>query len=279
MANSKQKKVIFLGDIVGRPGRQVVKDYLDAKKSLENNENYFVIANVENASGGFGLSEKNHNELIETGIDCFTSGNHIWDRKEIFNYIGNSDRLIRPINYPVQTTPGVGSKVFELEECKIGVINVLGRIFMPPIDSPWEVVENEVKKIKELTNIIIIDFHAEATAEKMCFARWCASLGISALIGTHTHVQTSDAQIISSEAGKTAYITDAGFCGCTEGVIGMDYTSSLTRLKDSLPERFEVLNSGNKEANGVEICIDINSGDAIDIKSFKFTKNNNEVID
>ncbi|MBR2525860.1 YmdB family metallophosphoesterase [bacterium] len=256
MENNKLK-ILFFGDVVGRIGRNAITDYL-----RENKQNYdFIILNAENASHGFGLTQKNYNQLAEVGINCFTSGNHIWDKKEIFNYIDNADKLIRPMNYP-QGTKGVGYRIFNLGEYKICVMNFLGRVFMQPLDSQWKLFEDEINKIKEITPIVIIDFHAEATAEKICFAKFCASFGISAFIGTHTHVQTADEQIMSG----MAYITDAGFCGAENGVIGMEYTTSLTRMTTCLPERFEVAQDNVAILNAVEFTIDAFTGKATEIK-------------
>jgi len=221
----------------------------------------FLIANVENASHGFGLTEKNYNELSGYGINCFTSGNHIWDKKEIFNYINKAVKLLRPINYPAKT-PGVGSRVFEIGDTKIAVINALGRVFMQPIDSPWEILKKEVKKLKKITPIVLIDFHAEATAEKVCLGRFCSELGLTAFFGTHTHIQTADEKIINN----MAYITDAGFCGALESVIGMDFATSLKRLQTSLPERYEVADLKVAQVNAVELLIDSKTGSALDIK-------------
>lgn len=254
-------KIIFFGDIVGRLGRRAVGEYLAALKSK--NDVDFAIANAENASHGFGLTEKNYNELCNYGFDCLTSGNHIWDKQEIFNYIDNADKLIRPTNYPKKTR-GVGSKVFEIGEYKIGVINALGRVFMNGYDSPWETVKKEVKKIKKITPNILIDFHAEATAEKICFGRYCSELGVSAVVGTHTHVQTADEKLIND----MAYITDVGFCGVSDSVIGMDYKTSLKRLSTGLPERYEIPKSKEVQINAVEIFIDAQTGKALGIKRF-----------
>lgn len=251
-------KVLFFGDLVGRPGRYAIKDFLE-----KNKQDYdFVIANVENASHGFGLTEKNYNELSEYGLNCMTSGNHIWDKKEIFNYIDKADKLVRPFNYP-GNTPGFGSRIFDLPNgIKIGVINVLGRVFMAPVESQWSVVKNEIIKLKEITPIIIVDFHAEATAEKICFGRFCADLGVSAFFGTHTHVQTADDQIVNN----MGYITDAGFCGTVDSVIGMDYRTSLNRFTTVIPERYDVADGNVVQINAVEIEIDQTSGHTVAIK-------------
>ncbi len=256
--DGKTIKILFLGDLVGRPGRFVVRDFL--KKQRENYD--FIIANVENASHGFGLTEKNYNEISEYGIDCMTSGNHIWDKREILNYIDKADKLVRPFNYP-NGTPGRGSRVFELDNgVKVAVINALGRVFMAPVDSQWETVADEIKRLKEITPIIIVDFHAEATAEKICFGRFCADLGASAFFGTHTHVQTADEQIVNN----MGYITDAGFCGTSDGVIGMEYNTSLNRFTTCIPERYEVADGNVVQINAVEVEIDSTSGHAVAIK-------------
>lgn len=273
--------VLFLGDIVGRPGRTIVKDFLQelgssalSCESIEKEGYDFIGANVENASHGFGLTHKNYNEFAEWGVDIMTSGNHIWDKKEVFEYIESADRLIRPMNYPT-TVPGVGSRIFEKNGISIGVINLLGRVFMPPIDSPWEILEKEVKRLKEITPIIIVDFHAEATAEKISFGYFADELGVSAVLGTHTHVQTADEKILKNGC---AYISDLGLCGASNAVIGMDYNSSLKRLVTGLPERFDVAPMDKTELRGVSITIDSQSGNAQCIKRICYEKNYCEVI-
>ena len=249
MSSLNEFKILFFGDLVGKIARKAVAKYIDNLKNTNNYPN-FVIANVENASHGFGLTQKNYNELSQAGIDCMTSGNHIWDKKEIFNYINDADKLIRPINYP-DNTPGVGVRIFEKNGIKIGVINALGRVFMPPINDPLVILKNEIEKIKDLTQFIIIDFHAEATAEKICIGRFLSELGVTAFIGTHTHVQTADEKIINN----MAYISDVGFCGSSDSVIGMEYSTSLKRLTTLLPERYEVATNPPCIINAVEISI------------------------
>ena len=239
---SKKFKLLFIGDIVGRSGRNAVKRFLVDEK---NNQNYdFIIANAENASHGFGLTQKNHNELLEMGINCLTSGNHIFDKKDILQYIDESNALVRPYNYH-KSVQGVGLREFD----DIIVINLLGKTFMPPINCPFCAIDNIMSNINK-NKIIFVDFHAEATAEKQSLARFSASLGVSALIGTHTHVQTADEQIIDN---KLAYHTDAGFCGSKNSVIGMEFETSVKRLLTSINERFEVETSYPIVFNGVEI--------------------------
>ena len=250
-------KIVFLGDITGRQGRTAVMSYVKSLK--DNDSSVFVIANIENASHGFGLTKKNYEDLTESGIDCFTSGNHIWDKKDIYEYIDDAVNLVRPINYPIGTK-GVGVRTFDINGQKLAVINALGRVFMPPMDSPWQVVTEEIKKLQaEGVEHIIIDFHAEATAEKICFAKYLAhtfNTEIKALIkgffGTHTHVQTADEQIYEG----MAYITDAGFCGSVDSVIGMEFETSMRRLSTGLPERYEISESPLTQINGVEVLID-----------------------
>ena len=258
ISDDKNIKILFFGDMVGRPGRLAVRDFL-----AENKQNFdVIIANVENASHGFGLTEKNYKEISEYGVDCMTSGNHIWDKKEIFNYISDAEKLVRPFNYPADTV-GQGSHVFELADgIKIGVINVLGRVFMSPVESQWTLVAEEIKRLKEITPIVIVDFHAEATAEKICFARFCSELGVSAFFGTHTHVQTADEQILNN----MGYITDAGFCGTYDSVIGMEYKTSLNRFTTVVPERYDVADGNVVQINAVEVEINPISGHAVAIR-------------
>ena len=272
--NMKELKILFFGDITGRQGRNAVKAFLSSPE----NKYDFVIANIENASHGFGLTKKNYEDLSNSGINCFTSGNHIWDKKDIYEYIDEADNIVRPINYP-DNTHGKGSQIFEINGEKICVINVLGRIFMPPIDSPWQIVVNEINLMKDQgVKHIFIDFHAEATAEKICFAKYLAKefntddfALIKGFFGTHTHVQTADEQIMNG----MAYITDAGFCGSNDGVIGMEFSTSLKRLSTSLPERYEVAQGKTSQINGVEVLI--NETAATQIKRINFIVDNNEI--
>ena len=260
---SKEFKLLFLGDVVGRPGRTIVKNYLDDVRVTDKYD--FIVLNAENASHGFGLTQKNHDEFLQMGVNCLTSGNHIWDKKDVFSYIDESQVLIRPYNYP--DAKGVGYRIFD----DIVVINLLGRTFMPPINCPFEALDEIVSRLKNECDfenkISFIDFHAEATAEKICFAKYAQSLGIKAVVGTHTHVQSSDEKIIN---GTCAYLTDAGFCGSSEGVIGMDYESSLKRLKTSIPSRFDVDESDFSQINACEIFFDRKTGIAKKIKRINF---------
>ena len=184
-------KIIFFGDITGRQGRNAVKSYL---QTIDSSLSTFVIANIENASHGFGLTKKNYLDLQQAGINCFTSGNHIWDKRDIQEYINDVLDLVRPINYP-KGTPGVGSQVFNINGFKLAVLNVLGRVFMPPIDSPWQIVINELEKLKnDGVEHIFIDFHAEATAEKICFSKYLANEFNSKFINSIQDVLLEDVE-------------------------------------------------------------------------------------
>lgn len=248
---TSKNKVLFIGDIVGRAGRCTVEKFLS-----ENKNNYdFVIANGENASHGFGLTKKNHDDLVSYGINCITSGNHIWDKKDVLTYIDESEHLIRPLNYH-KSAQGEGYKIFN---DKYIVINLLGKTFMPPINCPFESLENLITDLKNATNldnkIIMIDFHAEATAEKQCLARYAMQLGCQCVFGTHTHVQTADEKIIDS---KIAYISDVGYSGSLNSIIGMEYEGSFKRLLTSINERFEVESSSPFILNACEVLFDDN---------------------
>ena len=261
-------KLLFIGDIVGRSGRDVVKRFLVDENYAKDYD--FIIANVENASHGFGLTKKNHDELLSYGINAMTSGNHIWDKRDILNYIDESNVLIRPYNYH-KTAKGVGYRIFNN---KIIVINLLGKTFMPPIDCPFEAIEKIINELKKENNfedkIIFVDFHAEASAEKICFAKYASSLGVNAVIGTHTHVPTADNRILDN---KYAYQTDAGFCGSQNGVIGMEYDASLRRLITSIPERFEVETTTPYIFNACEIEFIDNIATSINRISFEYSNN------
>ncbi|MCQ2789732.1 MAG: YmdB family metallophosphoesterase [bacterium] len=270
MSKSKQIKILFFGDMVGKLARKFVVEFLQEYKEKQS-LSVFAIANVENASHGFGLTEKNYNELSNAGFNCFTSGNHIWDKKDIFQYIEKADKLVRPINYPPKTK-GKGVRIFDFEGEKIAVINVLGQTFMQPIESYWTSIKKEIKKLKKETPNIIVDFHAEATAEKLCLGRFCSELGVSAFFGTHTHVQTADEKIINDEA----YITDVGFCGVVDSIIGMEYETSLKRLSTGLPERYEIPDGKLIQINAVEVTLDLLSGKSLDIKRIMLERNYQE---
>ncbi|MEB3287445.1 MAG: TIGR00282 family metallophosphoesterase [Vampirovibrionales bacterium] len=251
-------EILFFGDLVGRPGRTAVKTYL--KRLLEETPvpKYprIIAANVENASHGFGLSLKQYQELKEAGIQVFTSGNHIWDRKDIFSFIDQADALVRPANFPAGS-PGVGYRIFEVEGIQLAVINLIGQVYMGTYNSPWDSLDNVMQNLKAITPNVFLDFHAEATAEKNCMGYYAASLGVSAMVGTHTHVQTADERIIEGQMG---YITDAGCNGVRDSVIGMDAENSLKRLKTQLPVRLDVAEGDPLQVNAVRFILDSETG-------------------
>ncbi|RMD51874.1 MAG: TIGR00282 family metallophosphoesterase, partial [Nitrospirae bacterium] len=208
--------ILFVGDIVGKAGRKALKKTLPAL--VQEFRIDLIIANCENAAGGFGITENIGEEIFSTGVHVLTSGNHIWDKKEIFSYIQKEKRLLRPANYP-RELPGSGSILVDVIKAKkkVGVINLQGRAFMPPLRCPFRVAEEEIAMLKDKTDTIIVDFHAEATSEKLAFANFIDGK-VSAIIGTHTHVQTADEQILPK---GSAYITDVGMTGPIDSIIGM----------------------------------------------------------
>jgi metallophosphoesterase (TIGR00282 family) len=227
-------KILFIGDIIGGPGRKIVR--AEWQGLMDTHHPDLVIANGENAAGGFGITPEIADELFFMGIDVLTSGNHVWDKKEVGHYLAKQDRLIRPANYP-EGNPGFGSVVISTERAgKAAVLNLEGRVFMSDLDDPFRVAEREIKKLKKETPVVIIDFHAEATSEKIALA-WHLDGKASAVIGTHTHVQTADERVLP---GGTAFITDAGMTGPTDSVIGVKKEQAIARFLTQTPHRFEI---------------------------------------
>jgi metallophosphoesterase (TIGR00282 family) len=247
-------RVLFIGDIIGEPGRKMVRSSF-----RELNERYrpnLVIANGENAAGGFGITPEIAEELFSLGIHVLTSGNHVWDKKEIESYLTKQDRLIRPANYP-EGNPGYGSVIISTAEGKAAVLNLEGRVFMSNLQDPFRAGEREIEKLKKETQVVIIDFHAEATSEKVALA-WHLDGKASAVIGTHTHVQTADERILPA---GTAFITDAGMTGPTDSVIGVKKEQAIARFLYQTPHRFE-LPKGPVHLNAVFLEIDAKTGKA-----------------
>ncbi len=242
-------KILFIGDIVGKSGRKAVAKLIPEIKKKHQLE--LVIANAENAAGGFGLTPNICDELLDCDVDILTSGNHIWKHKEIIDYIENEKYLLRPANYP-EGTPGHGSSVIRTGNgYKIGIINLLGRIFMDNLDCPFRTAEAEINKLDKEVKIIIVDFHAEATSEKAALG-WFLDGKVSAVIGTHTHVQTSDEKILPK---KTAFITDAGMTGSTHSVIGIKKEIAIQKFLTLMPQKFEMAKKGT-QLQGVIVHID-----------------------
>lgn len=252
-------KLIFLGDVVGEPGRDTVRTAIPLLR--ERYKPDFFVVNGENAAGGNGITPKLAIDLMRAGVDVITLGDHAWDQREVVPYLSTEPRLIRPLNFPTGT-PGFGSIVVEGNGKKLGVINLLGRTFMgPQVDNPFLLIEAEIEKLKQETSCILIDFHAEATSEKIAFGRAVDGL-VTLVVGTHTHVQTADDQIFP---GGTAYLTDVGFCGSHHSVIGRDIGSVLQKYRTLLPNKFYIAREG-LQADGVFVEADPASGRALRIE-------------
>jgi len=234
-------KLLFIGDIVGQPGRRAVKELVP--KLRERHALDFIIANGENSAGGSGITPKIAEEIFAAGVDVITTGDHLWDQKEVVELLEKEKRFLRPLNYPA-ATPGQGAGVFEVRSrksegggrIKIGVLNLQGRTFMAPLENPFSTGREAIEELRKQTKIIFVDFHAEATSEKIAFARMVDGQ-VSAVVGTHTHVQTADEQIFP---GGTAYLTDAGFTGPHESVLGREIEPIIRRFLTGMPQRFEV---------------------------------------
>jgi metallophosphoesterase (TIGR00282 family) len=251
-------KILFIGDIVGKSGRKAIK-YLLANIIDKSNID-IVIANGENAAGGFGITKIVSQELFDSGINVITTGNHVWNKKETQTLISAEKKILRPANYP-DNVPGCGSGISNtpLGE-KIGVINISGRVFMDPLDCPFRVVQKEISLIEKETKNIIVDFHAEATSEKMAMG-WFLDGKVSAVVGTHTHVQTADERILP---GGTGYITDVGMTGSFDSIIGIKKDNPIKKFLTQMPQKFEVAKKDIR-FQGVIVEIDSNNGKCITI--------------
>ena len=260
-------KLLFIGDIVGQPGRRAVTELLPRLR--EQHALDFVIANGENSAGGSGITPKTAAEIFSAGVDVITSGDHLWDQKEVMELLAGEKRFLRPLNYPADV-PGRGSGVFEVQSPRfkvkgplsVAVLNVQGRTFMqPPLDNPFPLAAEAVKHLREQTKIVFVDFHAEATSEKIALARFLDGQ-VSAVVGTHTHVQTADEQIFP---GGTAYLSDAGFTGPHESVLGREIEPVIKKFLTGMPQRFEVAKN-RVLLQGVVIEIDDVSGRSLKIQ-------------
>ena len=252
-------RLLMIGDIMGRPGRRAVQMNLDDLKKEYGLS--LVVANGENASGGFGITREVGEELFSYGVDVLTTGNHIWNKKETFEYAEKEKRLIRPANYP-PGLPGRGAVIFETKDkFKVAVINLCGRFFLQPLDCPFRMADELIKNLRSQADAIIVDFHAEATSEKIAFG-WHLAGRVAAVCGTHTHVQTADERILP---GGTAYITDLGMTGPYNSVIGSNIENVIKRFITLVPTRLEVA-TGLTQFNGAVIEIDETSKEATSIK-------------
>ncbi len=252
-------KAIIIGDVVGKPGRAVLTETLGRLR--EQHEAEFVVANVENAAAGAGIIPRVAEEILNAGVDVMTSGNHIYDKKEAIQYMENEPRLLRPANYAFEA-PGrgvwVGSTV---AGTPVAVVNVQGRVFMPPTECPFKTVERIISEIKSRAAVVIVDHHAEATSEKWAMGRFLDGR-VSVVVGTHTHVQTADEQILP---GGTAYITDLGMTGPHDSIIGVESQLVISKFLRGMPTRFETA-SNDARLNGVVVEIDERTGKAVSIQ-------------
>ena len=252
-------RLLMIGDVMGRPGRRAVKDNLpglvrDEKVSL-------VIANGENAAGGHGITKEVAGELFSAGVEVITMGNHVWNKYEIIHFIERENRIIRPGNYP-PGAPGSGYGRYKTRnDVRVGVFNLSGRVFMSSLDCPFRMADQLLPLLTQWSNIILLDFHAEATSEKMALAYYLDGK-VSAVCGTHTHVQTADEQILP---GGTAYITDVGMTGPRDSVLGVKKEPVIDKFVTQMPRKFEVA-AGPYQFNAVIIEIDLESGASVDIK-------------
>jgi metallophosphoesterase (TIGR00282 family) len=252
-------KVIIIGDVVGKPGRKILASALKTLK--EQHEAEFVVANIENAAEGAGLVPRMGDEILNAGVDVMTSGNHIFDKKEVIQYIENQPRLLRPANY-APDAPGRGLWLGSTESgTQVAVINIQGRVFMPPTDCPFRTADRLLTEIGNRASVIIVDHHAEATSEKLAMGRYLDGR-VSVVVGTHTHVQTADEQIFP---GGTGYITDLGMTGPYDSVIGVESQLVIARFLRGLPIRYQTA-SENPRLHGVVVEIDERSGKAVSIE-------------
>ncbi|MFN7985313.1 MAG: TIGR00282 family metallophosphoesterase [Vicinamibacterales bacterium] len=257
-------RLLFVGDIVGRPGRDLVRRGVAALRDYHQID--LVIANAENAAAGFGVTREIGEQILDAGVDVMTSGNHIWDKKEAIDYIGIEPRLLRPLNFPAGV-PGNGSYVARTESgVSVGVINAMGRVFLANIDDPFMGVLSEIDKVRQRARIIFVDFHAEATSEKVAMG-WHLDGKVTAVVGTHTHVQTADERILPK---GTAFLTDAGMTGPHDSIIGVEVQPALSRFLNGMPARFETA-SGNPRLNGVIVEADETTGLATDIERVSYS--------
>ena len=255
-------RILFVGDVVGKPGRRAVATLVPKLREERNID--LVIANGENSAHGAGLTASTVDALLTSGVDVITSGDHVWDQKEIYEVIEREPRLLRPLNFP-PSAPGKGSTVVQLDGVPaVGVMNLIGRVFMPNTDDPFRAAQAEVARLRQQTNIIIVDLHAEATSEKIAMGRFLDGT-VSAVIGTHTHVATADEQVLPK---GTAYISDAGMCGPHDSVLGRDVAAVLQRFLTQIPQRMEVA-EGDVVLCGVIVDVDENTGRARSIERIR----------
>jgi metallophosphoesterase (TIGR00282 family) len=252
-------KILFIGDIFGKPGREIAHKAIPALVAAHDLD--LVIANVENSAAGFGVTGDIAETILRYGVDVMTTGNHVWDKKEVLEYIPRQPRLLRPANYPAGV-PGRGTWLGKTRSGEpVAVINVMGRVFMAPLDDPFAVVLREIEAVRGKARVIIVDFHAEATSEKVAMG-WHLDGRVTAIFGTHTHVQTADERVMPK---GTAYLTDVGMTGPHDSIIGVTVEAALGRFVSGMPARFEAA-TGPGRLNAIIITADPRSGKALGIE-------------
>ena len=257
-------RILFIGDIFGKPGRDLIRRGVGPLVEFHRID--LVIANAENAAAGSGITRELGDQILGWGVDVMTSGNHIWSKREAIDYIGAEPRLLRPANFPAGV-PGNGSYLARSADGRTaGVINIMGRVFMQQLDDPFAVVRREIDALQTRAKIIVVDFHAEATSEKAAMG-WHLDGKVTAVIGTHTHVQTADERILPR---GTAYLTDVGMTGPHDSIIGVDVQPALSRFLNGMPSRFEPA-TDNPRLNAVVIDADEKTGRAVDIERLSYS--------
>jgi 2',3'-cyclic-nucleotide 2'-phosphodiesterase len=252
-------KLLFIADVVGQPGRRAVKELVPQLR--QQHRVNVVVANGENSAGGSGITPNTAMEIFAAGVDIITCGDHLWDQKEVIGLLEHERRFVRPLNYP-PGTPGHGSTIFEAPDLPpVAILNLQGRTFMPPLENPFHAALAEVERLRRKTKVIFVDFHAEATSEKIALARMLDGQ-VSAVIGTHTHVQTADEQVFP---GGTAFLSDGGFTGPHESVLGREIEPIIRRFMTSTPQKFEVA-KGHVLLQGAVVEIEDASGRAVKIQ-------------
>ncbi len=249
-------KILFIGDVIGRVGRRTVRALLP--KTVDYYKVDFIIANGENLAGGFGITRDTAQEILDLGVDVITTGNHVWDKKEALTLVAEDTRILRPANYPKDQVPGRGAGIYEKNGCKIGVLNIIGRLFMDAYDDPFRIADEYLSWMCKETDVVLVDFHGEATSEKQAMGHYLAGR-VTAVICTHTHVQTSDEKIMK---GHTAYISDVGMVGPVDSIIGLNKDEAIKRFLTKIPHRFVEVAKGDSIMDSVVVDVDEKTGKA-----------------
>lgn len=258
-------RLLFIGDVVGSLGRDTITEYVPKLKKKYRPQ--VTIVNGENAAGGRGITEKIYKKFLQDGVDVVTLGNHTWDNRDIFEFIPEAKKMLRPANFP-KGTPGTGLVYVKVNQVELAVINLQARTFMTPIDDPFVVIDELVTEAKKRTPFIFVDFHGETTSEKQAMG-WFLDGRVSAVVGTHTHVQTNDARILPN---GTAYLSDVGMTGPYDGVLGMKKEAVIEKFMTALPRRFEVVETGRALLSACVIDLDPQSGKAKKIEAFQISE-------